>query len=72
MSQSLESLAKTMKAGDFSLLRQHFSSVPDQVFKKLTKKDFFHTAFWTASKNLMNRCLPWTLIGRILSLGQWI
>ena len=40
MSQSLESLAKTLKAEDFSLLRQHFSSVPDQVFKKLTKKVF--------------------------------
>ena len=64
MSQSLESLAKTLKTEDFALLRQHFSSVPDQVFKKLTKKGFFHTVFWTASKSLMNRCHPWALIGK--------
>ena len=72
MSQSLESLAKTLKAEDFSFLRQHFSSVPDQVFKKSPRKVFFHTAFSTASKSLMNRCHPWALIGTILSLGQWI
>ena len=45
MSQSLESLAKTLKAEDFSLLRQHSSSVPNQVFKKLTKKGFFPNSF---------------------------
>ena len=45
MSQSLESLAKTLKADDFALLRQHFSGVPDQVFEKLTKKGFFPYSF---------------------------
>ena len=45
MSQSFESLAKTLKNNDFALLRQHFSSVPDQVFKKLTKKGFSPYSF---------------------------
>ena len=45
LSQRLESSAKTLKTEDFALLRQHFSSLPDQVFKKLTKKVFFSYSF---------------------------
>ena len=34
--QSLENLAKTLKANDFSLLKQFFSNIPDHFFVELT------------------------------------
>ena len=41
VSQSLENLAKTLKASDFSILKQFFSNIPYHLFVKLTQKGFF-------------------------------
>ena len=41
VSQSLKNLAKTLKVGDFSILKQFFSNIPDHLFVKLTRKGFF-------------------------------
>ena len=41
MSQSLDSLAKTVDKSDFKLLRAGFPKIGDNLFEKLTKKGFF-------------------------------
>ena len=41
MSQSLDSLAKTVDKNDFKLLRAGFPNIGDDLFQKLTKKGFF-------------------------------
>ena len=45
MSQSLDSLAKTVQLQDFVLLRRHFSHVTDDLFQKLTKKGHLPYSF---------------------------
>ena len=45
MSQSLDSLAKTVQLKDFVLLRRHFFHVTDDLFQKLTKKGHFPYIF---------------------------
>ena len=45
MSQSLDSLAKTVKLKEVVLLRRHFSHVTDDLFQKLTKKGHFPLIF---------------------------
>jgi len=45
VSQSLDNLAKTLKTGDFLLLKEIFSNTPDQLFCKLTQKGFFPYSF---------------------------
>ena len=45
VSQSLDNLAKTLKTGDFILLKEFFSNVPDKLFCKLTQKGFFPYSF---------------------------
>ena len=45
VSQSLDNLAKTLKTGDFLLLKEFFSNIPDQLFCKLTQKGFFPYSF---------------------------
>ena len=40
MSQSLDSLAKTVDKNDFRLLRAGFANIGDDPFQKLTKKGF--------------------------------
>ena len=42
---SLDNLAKTLKTGDFLLLEEFFSTIPDQLFSKLTQKSFFPYSF---------------------------
>ena len=42
--QSLENLAKTLKTGDFLLLKE-FSNILDQLFCELTQKGFFPYSF---------------------------
>ena len=41
MSQSLDSLTKTVDKNDFKLLRAAFSNIGDDLFQRLTKKGFF-------------------------------
>ena len=45
VSQSLDNLAKTLKTGDFLLLKQIFWNIPDHLFCKLTQKGFFPYSF---------------------------
>ena len=45
VSQSLDNLAKTLKTGDFFLLKEFFSNIPDQLFCKLTQKSFLPYSF---------------------------
>ena len=45
VSQSLDNLAKTLKTGDFLLLKELFWNIPDHLFCKLTKKRFFSLQF---------------------------
>ena len=40
MSQCLDSLAKTVNNSDFKLLRAGFSNIGDNLFERLTKKNF--------------------------------
>ena len=47
MSQSLDSLAKTLQTKDFVLLRQHCSHVTEDLFQKRTKWGHFPYNFWT-------------------------
>ena len=45
VSQSLDHLAKTLKTGDFLLLKEFFWNIPDQLFCKLTQTGFFPYSF---------------------------
>ena len=56
MSQSLDSLARTLQPKDFVLLRQHFSHVTDELFQKLTEKGYFLYSFSDSFRNLMSPC----------------
>ena len=45
VSQSLDNLAKTLKTGNFFLLKEFFWNIPDQFFFKLTQKGLFPYSF---------------------------
>ena len=54
MSQSLDSLAKTVDKSDFKLLRTGSPKIGDNLCEKLTKNGFFPSTIWTVSRNLMS------------------
>ena len=41
MSQSIDSLAKTIDKGDFKLLKAGFPNIGENLFEKITRKGFF-------------------------------
>ena len=41
VSQTLENLAKTLQASDYSILKQFSCNIPDHLFVKLAQKGFF-------------------------------
>ena len=41
MSQSIDSLAKTIQKGDFKLLKAGFPNIGEALFEKITRKGFF-------------------------------
>ena len=66
MSQSLDSLAKTIDKNDFQLLRAALPNIGDDLFERLTKKDFFPKTILTLLKSFTSPCHLIDLFGTTL------
>ena len=72
VSKSLDNLMKTLKAGDFLLLKECFTNIPDESFCTLTQKGFFPTVSSTVSQNLKNLHQLSVTLGKTASLVKLI
>ena len=70
VSQSLENLAKTLKASDFSILKQFFPTFLIICLSNSHREVSFPTAISTVLKNSRNLFLLMVTLGKTVSLAQ--